>query len=608
MKRAPVSLAVLLFLCYALFRIAHFYPRWEKSGTEATLSWDVFGYYLYLPAYFIYDDLWGLEFRDSVFQQYQPAADFHHAVPQPQGSMVMKYPIGMAVAYLPWFAAGHALAGWQGAPQDGFSEPYQWAVLMGCIVYACLGLWVLRKVLLRFFSDTATALALAIIVLATNYLNHVSFDGAMAHSTLFSLFACLFWLTIEWHARPRRWIAACIGLVIGFCTIIRPTELLISLVPLLWGVHSRGTLLDKFRLLRSRPWDLALLVLSAALVGLIQMAYWKKYSGHWLYYSYEEFGFDWLRPHLLDGLFSYRKGWLVYTPVMLLALAGFVPLFRRWRAQFWAIAVFFAINLYVILSWEVWWYGGSFGMRPLVQSYALLALPLAAFLTVALERRRWLWGVIPFVILCTDLNLVMTWQAHDPEGGWHPESMTKAYFWKIFGSTNAKKADKKFLDVRHELRSTDGMTVRELYRNDFETDTAASRSERHARSGRFSCLLDGSHAYSPGYEAAIADLNPRKKSWVRVQANVFYTDYEWNEWKLAQLSCVFLRGEQVIKQTTCRIQRTTDPWRWHLLSYEMKVPPDLRPDDRLKIYVWNAGSDKEVFIDDLQAFLIEPQP
>ena len=34
-----------------------FYPKWKKSNTEATLSWDVSGYYLYLPAIFIYKDI-----------------------------------------------------------------------------------------------------------------------------------------------------------------------------------------------------------------------------------------------------------------------------------------------------------------------------------------------------------------------------------------------------------------------------------------------------------------------------------------------------------------------------------------------------------------------
>ena len=34
-----------------------YYPRYKQGGGEATISWDVSGYYWYLPALFIYKDL-----------------------------------------------------------------------------------------------------------------------------------------------------------------------------------------------------------------------------------------------------------------------------------------------------------------------------------------------------------------------------------------------------------------------------------------------------------------------------------------------------------------------------------------------------------------------
>lgn len=46
-------------ICVALLAYANlsFYPKWKKGGTEAALSWDVCGYYYYLPAVFIYKDV-----------------------------------------------------------------------------------------------------------------------------------------------------------------------------------------------------------------------------------------------------------------------------------------------------------------------------------------------------------------------------------------------------------------------------------------------------------------------------------------------------------------------------------------------------------------------
>ena len=605
--RAPISLSALLILGYVIFRVAHLYPKWDKGGTEAVLSWDVFGYYLYLPAAFIYDDLDGLGFRDELFAQYRPAGDFHHATPQPDGGFVMKYPIGMAVAYLPWFGVGHAVASLSEAhPADGFSRPYQQAVAWGMILYALLGLLVLRQLLLRYFRDLTVAIVLGILVLATNYLNYTAFDGAMPHNLLFSLYALLLWLTAAWHERPRAWVALLIGLVIGWATIIRPTELMSALIPLLWGVQDRASLLAKVRLLRQHLGHLLALGAGLVAMGSLQMLYWKWSSGAFLYYSYGEFGFDWLRPHLLDGLFSYRKGWLVYTPVMLLALLGFGPLYRQARGLFWPVAIFTLLNLYVVFAWEVWWYGGSFGARPLVQSYAFLALPLGAMVTTLLTRRVWTIVGTAFMLLCADLNLMMTWQAHGTDTGWHAEAMTRAYFWKIFGKAQVKRSDRKFLDVKRELGSTEGMRIRTLYAEDFEADTSAAVTTRTAASGRQAWRLDGQTQFTPAYEVSLASLNPHPQAWIRVSARTYYEQMEWSEWKMAQLSTVFFREGQPRRQTTARIQRATEAWRWETFSYEMRLPRGSLPTDLLKVYVWNAGSDREVLIDDLKVELIEP--
>ncbi|MGB0839665.1 MAG: hypothetical protein ACPGXL_05970, partial [Chitinophagales bacterium] len=108
-KTAKWSLSAWVLVVVVILAAAFMYPKWEKKGTEATLSWDVAGYYLYLPAAIIYNDLGGLGFKDEVFKKYRPC-DFYHAVQQPNGNWIMKYSIGMSVMYLPSFLAGHAYA------------------------------------------------------------------------------------------------------------------------------------------------------------------------------------------------------------------------------------------------------------------------------------------------------------------------------------------------------------------------------------------------------------------------------------------------------------------------------------------------------------------
>ena len=128
-----------------------YYPKWNKAGTEATLSWDVSGYYMYLPALFIYQDVKQLSFGDSIIRKYYPTPDFqqafHHA---PSGNKVLKYSCGQAVAMLPFFLIGHAIAGVTDHPSDGFSKPYQVSIGVGMLLYTLIGMYFLYLVLMRY--------------------------------------------------------------------------------------------------------------------------------------------------------------------------------------------------------------------------------------------------------------------------------------------------------------------------------------------------------------------------------------------------------------------------------------------------------------------------
>ena len=66
------------------------------------------------------------------------------------------------------------------------------------------------------------------------------------------------------------------------------------------------------------------------LVWVPQMIYWKEMTGRWLYFSYgsdERFFFG--DPAIIKGLFSYRKGLFIYTPLLLFAFAGVISLWLK---------------------------------------------------------------------------------------------------------------------------------------------------------------------------------------------------------------------------------------------------------------------------------------
>lgn len=85
-----------------------------------------------------------------------------------------------------------------------------------------------------------------------------------------------------------------------------------------------------------------------------------------------------------------------------------------------------------MLAWNCWWYGGSFSQRSVVQSYAILAFPLAAFFQSISNKKILFYFSLLFVAFCCWLNILMTYQAYTPKGIMENELMSKKYFLENF--------------------------------------------------------------------------------------------------------------------------------------------------------------------------------
>lgn len=580
-------LSALLLVASAFF----YYPKWQQPNTEATISWDVAGYYLYLPAVFIYGDVKQLSFGEEMLAKYHSAPELS-AFQHPSGNRVMKYSCGQALQYLPWFLAGHAGAKVLGYPADGFSLPYQFAISMGSLLVAMLGLWFLRNTLLRFFSDRATAITLLLIALGTNYLEYTAFHGALTHNWLFTVYALLLYATIRFYEKPSYAGAALIGLLVGWAALTRPTDLVAAIIPLAWGLRSRTDMAERLAFWRAHLPKLALAATLTAATGFIQLAYWKYVSGEWIVYSYQEQGFSWFKPHLLDGLFSYRAGWLVYSPVMFFALIGFFPLSRQQPRLWPAALVFGLLYIYITTAWNIWWYGGSLGQRAMVQSYPVWALALAAFVEWVFRQKR------PFQIIFGALAVLFLWYNlwlthHAHKGGLlKVGEMTKAYFWKILGKNEVEENAVKLLDTKDEVRG-ERQNVRLLYANDFEADTV--RCPPPAISGNNSLYLDEARQSSPLYNIPLPEGEAR---WIRATARFRCEEKEWDIWKMTQWVVRFSNKGQRVKENVIRIYRLLDSGQTRELYIDAKFPK--KPFDQIEVFFWNGGSNKLLLIDDLK--------
>ncbi len=349
------------------------------------------------------------------------------------GQVISKYSIGLAVLNTPWYVLTHVYTTWRGEyPANGFSRPYQRAIAVAGLFHGLLGLWLLARLLRRWFRDPVIAWTIAAVGVGTNLLNYMAYEGGMTHAALFMWQVGVLAATVRWHETGQRRHAAAIGFFLGMATLTRPTEMLFALIPLLWGITGWAGLSAQLRTLWARRAGGAVAGLVLAAVVGLQLSYWKAVSGHWFMYAYTNERFDFVHPHLLDGLFSFKKGWLLYTPLMAVALVG-VGWVQRFVAAAWApLLVLLPVFLYVTFSWVQWWYGGSFSCRPAISLYPLLALPLASLLAWgAQQRERWVFaGLRVAVGFGIALNMLQTWQYH--LGILHWDSNTQAEYFRRF--------------------------------------------------------------------------------------------------------------------------------------------------------------------------------
>jgi len=614
-KKFRFSLLTFLILSASVIFGRFLLPRWLTYDVLSIITWDVFGYYLYLPALFIHHDLGIRDFSwvQQLLDTYHPTISFYQAYQGPAGDFVMKYSLGLAILYTPFFFIGHLYAGAAGFAQDGLSLPYQVSLAMGTLVYAVIGLWIFRKILIRFFSDSVSSLVMIIIVLGTYYFELTAYDWAMPHNFLFFLYALIVWLTIRWHENPGWKNALLLGISCGLTILVRPTAGLIVLIPLLWNIGDKVTWKNKIELVKKQILQVVAMIVMLMLMVGIQLLYWKIHTGQWIYYSYEKGeSLEWLARHIWKVLFSYKKGWLVYTPVMMFALFGFISLWKRNRSLFIPVVTFFVIDLLVISSWPTWWYGGSFSQRPFMEAYVLLAFPLGAF-------AGWLTGRKPVVkiplfliiLLFIILNLFQTWQYMNFI--LDPSQMTRKYYWTTFGRTTIKPEERLYLEPmerneREILSDTTGFTRKVLATFSFDQpdpNNPGFYSNDTSVSGSYSLRMNQALQFSNSVDIHYKDLSKKDFVWLRSSGYVYITCKPEDARCSLVITCNI--NGKAYKYRMLELEKLNlVPGQWTKVTLDYMTPYLDDKDDIVQTYFWYRG-DKEILIDDFTVTLFEPK-
>ena len=411
--------------------------RWQKGNI---ITFDVISYYSYLPAVFYEHDL-SLSFLDDTLNKknedryYWPNKDAH-------GNKIIKVSMGMAITYLPFFGAAHIYCKLVDLETNGFTDPYHFAIQFSSLFYFLIGLIFLLRILKLYYKNEVIFITSLSIVFGTNIIYYLTNGAGMAHPVDFALIAAFIYYTIKWHHTQTFKLSIIIGFLIGFITLVRPINIVVFIIFLLYNVNSLNDLIEKIKFLLKEYKHILIISICGILLFIPQLIYWKWVSGNFFINSYvgEKFYFN--NPHIIDGLFSFRKGWLIYSPIMIFSLIGFYYLRKGNKSFFTSFLIFIVLYFYLVFSWWCWWYGGSFGQRALIDIYPMLALPFAAFISHIKSNKGLKKNLVYIsIFLLILLSIFQTMQAK-----WntiHFDSMTKeAYFDAFFRLTKNPEREK----------------------------------------------------------------------------------------------------------------------------------------------------------------------
>lgn len=435
---------ILTFILLAVFTSSQ-----HKSDSEfdRPIQGDVKAYYAYLPALFIYQDkTYG--FVDEMESKYYPSdgsafKDFTNK--QPNGTVVNKTFPGLAIAYLPFFAGAYCYAALAEYPLDGYSLPFQTSIVIAHWVFILLGLVMLQRASAflncrkRWFWIVSLSL-----IFGTNIHYYLIYDFSVSHICNFLLSSAFVLNIFKWIQQSKLKFLGIALLILAFSIIVRPTNAIFFIFIPFLSLLLQKNLLEVIKQTNFKQKQILIFLFLGLVILLIPLLLWKWQTNYWLVYSYQNEGFNFFNPEVWKFLFSFEKGWLLWSPLILVSL---ILITLDAKRNFKLLLSFFLplfLCIYVFSSWWCWTYGTGFGQRPLIEFIPFLLLLLFVFSDY--------WKKV-FVLAAFPLVILSMIQAYQTYNGILPSAeVTSSLYWQNFGKMKTI-APKVELDESYVLKN-----------------------------------------------------------------------------------------------------------------------------------------------------------
>lgn len=577
-------LSIFLFSCLAVLLMGlskNHYSKHEKYSYRSSLWGDKAGYYIYLPMALIH----GFQV-DKLENGIE--ARFGYGFRVEDDKVRTKYTSGLAMLSLPFFLMIHWLALLFGFPADGFSPIYFYLPVIAGPFYAALGIACLYAFLKKYFNTILAIVAPLVLFFTTNAFYYATTEAYMSHIYSFALISALLYLVklqVD-HGFRNKWQFALLAFIMALIVLIRPTNIVVVLLIFLLDVDSAKVLKSRFIQVFSLS-NLVILVAAGILVFLPQILYWQYAYGSLLPYTYEGERFDYLlNPQIIPVLFAPQSGMLPYAPFFgLLILALMASWFikeNRWNSL--SLSLVIMLGLYLIASWGCFYYGCSFGSRPLVDYIPLFALPFAA--TVQYLRRSRLRPVLIVMALIAMYSSYYTISVAKPHDGCY------------YGSLWQWRALKNYIDKAKIFPlDSNSWTITNSFEpdaQDFYHDSPAVLELKDAHSGSFVGYTDSASPFSGGFLVKAFDVSLLPLQRVDVQLYIR---------KLVTLKNCILICQAVLDTDTLFVESVSikndlvSTEGWTCVTHTFHIP-EIHIQSLLKFSVW-ALEGERVYVDDM---------
>jgi len=420
---------ITLFLIMVIMIIVSSNLNWGSKVWTNIIESDAKGYYAYLPATFIYHDLNFGFFDEMEGKKYYIEGLYFDYRNQSNSQVINKYYCGTAIAISPFFLMAHLFSYVFNFDMDGYSILYPIFVNLASVFYLMVGLLFLNRILRNLdISDAKRAFTLFTIVFGTHLFYYTVGEPGMSHIYSFAFMSIFIYSAQQYFKTAANKYLFVLGLVLGMIVLIRPINgIVVFSLPFLAGNFE--TLTEGFtNFFRNKLYTLLSFLLFLSVV-FIQLLIYKISTGSYLVYSYAEEGFNFFDPHIMDMLFSYRKGLFLYTPVLFVSLAGGYFIWKKSRFQLIALALFFLGQTYLFSCWWQWYYGGSFSSRVYIEYIPFFAIPLG-FLLKGIKSKIQLRVLVSILLLLIAVCQFQTFQYRHLDIHW--SEMNKEKYWDVF--------------------------------------------------------------------------------------------------------------------------------------------------------------------------------